>query len=353
MKNGTEHKIATRKYLQEIVAQLRAAGKKIGFTSGTFDLLHPGHVAYLEQAAAECDVLIVGVNSDHSVRSYKGEGRPICPEVDRARVVAGLAVVDYVFIFDETNNAANIEALRPELYIKAGDYSKQRLTSSAAVEAYGGKVLIVSFKEGRSSSAIVERIVNNPSIPRTSATPSVAKRPAIFLDRDGTINEEIEYLHEPEKFRMLPNVLQGMKRFQELGYRLVVITNQAGIGLGYFTKEDFFRVNREMLKAVTAEGIFIDGIYFCPHRINEGCSCRKPLPGMINRAARDLNLDLSKSFVVGDSQVDVDAATAAGCPAIVIQSNKTLDLSRSVGASKPVADLLEAANAVGAYGKKD
>jgi len=317
-------KISTRQELSKICEELRKQKKSIGFTSGTFDLLHPGHTQYLEEAKNNCDVLIVGVNSDSSVQEYKGPSRPICPEASRATVLAALKAVDYVFIFSEVNNNQNINALKPDLYIKAGDYTKQKLTSASLVEAYGGKVLVVNFKPGFSSSAIIDKI--QALVPANEAQSMSAKpyqrAPAVFLDRDGTINEHIEYLHEIEKFQIIPGALDAMKKLKLAGYRLVIVTNQPGIGVGYFSKEDFFKVNRELLKAASKAGFNIDRIYYCPHTRADECDCRKPKPGMLLRAVTDLNVDLSKSFMVGDMSSDVKAGADAGCKTVVLKTGQ-------------------------------
>jgi len=115
-------KISTRENLSKLIPRLQSEGKRIGFTSGVFDLIHPGHVDYLEQASSLCDILVVAVNSDSSVRTNKGDSRPICSEEARIKVVASFESVDFVFLFDEKNNNTNIEVLKPQFYIKAGDY---------------------------------------------------------------------------------------------------------------------------------------------------------------------------------------------------------------------------------------
>ena len=127
-------KILTRGQVAEICRKAREEGRKIAFTSGAFDLMHAGHADYLQKARAICDILVVGVNTDASVRAYKGPGRPIVPERERAELVAALEAVDYVFLFCERRNAGNLEAIRPDFYIKAGDYDKSELTSAGIVK---------------------------------------------------------------------------------------------------------------------------------------------------------------------------------------------------------------------------
>jgi D-glycero-D-manno-heptose 1,7-bisphosphate phosphatase len=315
-------KIKSREELLAICQSLRQSGQRIGFTSGVFDILHPGHVDYLARARAKCDVLIVALNSDASVKENKGDLRPVCGEQSRAEIVAGLESVSFVFLFDEKNNNQNVKILKPDFYFKAGDYSKSGLSSGPLVEQYGGKVELIPMKPGYSSSAVIKKISEGAlnSVNAALELPSPASRPAVFVDRDGTINEQVEYLHEPEKFKLLPGVLEGLKKLQEGGYRIVIVTNQQGIGLGYFSKEDFFRVSRELLKAAGKAGVRVDKIYYCPHSLSEECPCKKPFTGMIERAVRELNIDLPASFVVGDMSIDVKLARNAGCGSVLVKS---------------------------------
>jgi len=317
-------KLVSRQEAQKRIEAWRSAEKKIGFTSGTFDLLHAGHVEYLCEARAHCDFLVVGLNSDISVKRYKDPLRPICEQQDRAAVLAGLSVVDLIFIFDETNNNENIRLLHPDYYIKAGDYDRSKLSSAALVEAYGGKVILASFKKGFSTTALIERICALSADAKTVAgTERVPEsRPAVFLDRDGTIIEHVEYLHEPSKVKLIAGATTALKQLQDNGYRLVVITNQPGMGLGYFTKEDFFAVNREFFKQVSRAGVLIDRVYFCPHSQADKCSCRKPGTELIERAAKDLNIDLAKSFMVGDMSGDIQLGVNVGCRTVLVRTGQ-------------------------------
>lgn len=301
--------------------EYRKAGKTVGFTSGVFDLVHAGHVEYLRAARALVDVLFVGVNSDSSVKSNKGEARPIVHEAQRAEVVAALKSVDHVFVFSELNNNENVSRLRPDVYIKAGDYSTDKLSSKGIVESFGGRVELVTFRKGLSTSSIIEKISSLAALEEGPAVPH-PKAPAVFVDRDGTINEHIEYLSDPAKFIEIPDSFKALKRIHDLGYRVIIVTNQPGIGLGYFSKEDFFAVNREMMKQASAAGCSIDKIYFCPHSKAENCECRKPNPFFIQRAERELNIDLSKSFVIGDMTSDLQLAKNAGCEGILVRTGR-------------------------------
>jgi rfaE bifunctional protein nucleotidyltransferase chain/domain len=301
--------------------EYRKAGKTVGFTSGVFDLLHAGHVEYLTRASEVVDVLIVGVNADSSVRSNKGELRPINPECQRAEVVAGLRAVAHVFVFDELNNNVNIELLKPDVYIKAGDYSADRLTSRHIVESYGGRVEILPFKKGHSTTSIIDKI-SVAAITREGPRTAHPRAPAVFVDRDGTINEHIEYLSDPKRFAEIPGSFAALKHLKDLGYRIIIVTNQPGIGLGYFSKEEFFAVNREMMRQISAIGGSIDKIYFCPHSKAEECPCRKPEPFFLRRAAEELNIDVSASYMIGDMTSDVQLGKNGGAHTILVRTGR-------------------------------
>jgi len=141
-----------------LVARLRAAGRTIVFTNGVFDLLHPGHLRYLTQARALGDALIVGVNSDRSVRANKGPGRPITPEQERAEVLAALACVDAVVIFDGDTPHELIAALQPDVLVKGADWAAGEIVGRDIVEARGGKVVRVPIEVGYATTGIIERI---------------------------------------------------------------------------------------------------------------------------------------------------------------------------------------------------
>lgn len=314
-------KIVTRAELVEIRKRLAEEGKEVGFTSGSFDLLHRGHIDYLQKARRLCDVLIVGVNSDSSVRSYKGTARPIVREDDRAEVVAALSCVDFVFIFEERNNNQNISLIRPDIYFKGGDYDKSRLSSAAIVEGYGGRIELIPFLKGYSTTSLIHRI-EGAFLTSFLESQGAQRKPAVFVDRDGTICAHVEYLHEKEKFTLLPNAMEGLKAFQDAGYYIIVVTNQPGIGLGYFTKEDFFAVNRELLISASRAGVAIDKIYFCPHSKSENCRCRKPETGMLQQAVSELDIDRERSIVIGDMTSDIELGRRFGCRSVLVATGR-------------------------------
>jgi D-beta-D-heptose 7-phosphate kinase/D-beta-D-heptose 1-phosphate adenosyltransferase len=147
---------------ERLVRDWRAAGRCVVFTNGVFDILHPGHVRYLQAARAEGDVLIVGVNSDRSVRANKGPSRPVNGEGERAEVLAALACVDAVVIFDEETPAEIIRRLQPDILVKGADWPADQIVGRETVEARGGRVVRVPVEQGFSTSSIIERVRGRP-----------------------------------------------------------------------------------------------------------------------------------------------------------------------------------------------
>ncbi|MBI3323124.1 MAG: adenylyltransferase/cytidyltransferase family protein [Candidatus Omnitrophica bacterium] len=140
------------------VRRLRRRGKSIAFTNGCFDLLHAGHLEYLEKVKSRADVLIVALNSDRSVRRLKGPGRPLVPEGERARLVAALRPVDFVTIFSEPTPLKAIRAVQPDLLAKGGDWKAKAIVGREIVEGRGGKVLVIPYLKGHSTTGLVRRI---------------------------------------------------------------------------------------------------------------------------------------------------------------------------------------------------
>ena len=154
-----KEKIKERKELLRIVKNLKAKGKRIVFTNGCFDLLHLGHVRYLEKAKSLGDVLVVGVNSDSSVRRLKGSKRPILPEKERTEILSGLGCVDYITIFKEVDPLKLITSLRPNLLVKGGDWTREEIVGREVVERSGGELVIIPFVKGTSTSNVIDTIL--------------------------------------------------------------------------------------------------------------------------------------------------------------------------------------------------
>ena len=153
----------------------------------------------------------------------------------------------------------------------------------------------------------------------------MGKNRAVFLDRDGTINVEVQYLKRVEDFQFIPGVPWALRRLKEAGFLLVVVTNQSGIGRGYYDEAALASIHSHMHADLATFGASIDACYFCPHHPEHAtgdyrieCGCRKPLPGMLQQAARDLDIDLASSFMIGDKLADVEAGINAGCTSLLV-----------------------------------
>jgi len=152
-------KIVSFSALKSKIKRLKQDGKRIVFTNGCFDILHYGHVKYLQDARKKGDYLIVAVNSDSSVREIKTNNRPIVPQADRLRVVAALGCVDFVILFKENNPFNLIKAFKPDVLVKGSDWDRSKIVGADFVESYGGKVLTIKLLKGRSTSAIIKKII--------------------------------------------------------------------------------------------------------------------------------------------------------------------------------------------------
>jgi D-glycero-D-manno-heptose 1,7-bisphosphate phosphatase len=150
---------------------------------------------------------------------------------------------------------------------------------------------------------------------------------AVFLDRDGTINEEVGYLDHLDKLQMIPGAAEAIRMINDSGMKTVVVTNQSGIGRGFFSESFVGEVHTRLQKILKGKGAFIDAFYFCPHHPTEGkgayltaCDCRKPKPGLLLRAADDMDIDLGQSYMVGDMPRDVETARRVGAKGILVRT---------------------------------
>jgi len=177
---------------------------------------------------------------------------------------------------------------------------------------------------------------------------------AVFLDRDGTINVEREFLHRPEDFEFIPGAPQAIRLLNEAGFRVIVVTNQSGIARGFYDEAAVSRLHRHMDAQLARFGARIDAYYFCPHHPEHGtgdyrnsCECRKPMDGMLRRGAAEFSLDLPASFIIGDRFVDVEAGLKAGCRAMLVRTGYGAAESARLPPEIPVyQDLLEAVRVI-------
>lgn len=145
---------------------------------------------------------------------------------------------------------------------------------------------------------------------------------AIFLDRDGTINIDKDYVHKIEDWEFLPHALEGLQILSQREYKLVIVTNQSGIGRGYYTQHDMEKLHNYVTSLLKEKNIEIAGIYFCPHTPSDKCICRKPETELLKKAAEDLNINISDSYFIGDKTCDIKMGRDSGCKTIMVQTGK-------------------------------
>jgi len=166
----------------------------------------------------------------------------------------------------------------------------------------------------------MQRPVTGFALWRWLLAEAASLRPAVFLDRDGTIAEEVGYLNHINRFHMFPFAAQAIRRLNQAKLPVIVITNQSGVGRGYFPESLVGAVHELMTTQLAKGGAHIDALYYCPHKGDDACACRKPKPGMLERAAREHSLDLRRSFIVGDRYGDIELARSIKARAIMVRT---------------------------------
>jgi D-glycero-beta-D-manno-heptose 1-phosphate adenylyltransferase len=318
--------ILSHEDLLRLISEWKASGLVTGFTCGAFDLLHAGHADYLHRARMLCDRLIVAVNSDESIRSYKNPQRPIVNEQHRLQLVACLASSDAVTLMPDLRPARLLKLLEPDLYIKGGDYSVEKLKSASIVESYGGKCVVIPVVHDISSTDLIHRIQQlNLYAGSSRAIRTTKPVRLVMLDRDGTLIENVPFVKEPSSVKLLPGVAEGLRALQDEGFTLVIVTNQQGLGLGYFDYNQFVAVNSEMLRQLSKAGVSIARIYYCGHSLADHCECRKPGAKLLKGAMAYFDARPEDCLVIGDSHSDMQAAERAGCKGLLSGPASGLD----------------------------
>lgn len=290
------NKIKTQKEIFSIIHHLKRQGKKIITINGSFDILHIGHIKSLQEASAQGNVLIVLLNSDKSVRLYKGPDRPINSQKQRSQVLAALECVDYVTIFDELTPKEILAKIKPNIHCNTPDWGLNCIERET-VERNGGKIYILKWQKGFSTTKLINKSTDLGSQPLVKA---------VFFDRDGTINiNQPEYIHRKEDFKFAPYVIPALRKLSKTDYKIIILTNQSGIGRGYYKRGDMEKLHAWLLKEFQKKEIRIDKIYYCPHHPNAHCSCRKPKIGLLMKAVRDFGISLNKSWIIGDDGKDI------------------------------------------------
>jgi len=166
---------------------------------------------------------------------------------------------------------------------------------------------------------------------------------AVFLDRDGTMAIDVHYCRRPEDFHLFPETAKAIMILKAQGFKVIVITNQSGIGRGYFTEQTLAEIHRKMTDDLAKENVTIDAIYYCPHHPDDNCDCRKPRPALILRAAKDFDIDLRRSYMVGDMPLDINLGKAAGCRTVLVANHIT---DKSLKPDAVAGDIYQAAQTI-------
>jgi D-glycero-D-manno-heptose 1,7-bisphosphate phosphatase len=176
------------------------------------------------------------------------------------------------------------------------------------------------------------------------------KRRFVVLDRDGTIIHECSYLGDPEQVKLIAGVAEALRRLQQMGLGLAVVTNQSAVGRGLFSEERLNEIHRRLVEILNSEGVHLDGLYYCPHKPEDECWCRKPSIGLMKKASEELSFDLRESFVVGDKTSDIEMGRRAGAVTILVRTGYGTQAAADVSAAPDhvVRDLAEAAEKIAA-----
>ncbi|MBI4452493.1 HAD family hydrolase [Candidatus Woesearchaeota archaeon] len=164
---------------------------------------------------------------------------------------------------------------------------------------------------------------------------------SVFLDRDGALVEDVGYHHKLEDFKLIPNVVEGLRLLKT--FKLIIVTNQSGIGRGFYKMEDFENFSNHLIQELKKHNIKIEKIYVCPHKPEDNCECRKPKAKLIKDAEKDFDIDLSKSFMIGDKRIDIEMGHNAGCKSILVLTGNGMKEKENSEANYVARDLLDAA----------
>jgi D-glycero-D-manno-heptose 1,7-bisphosphate phosphatase len=289
-----------------------------------------------EQKLADCFLLVYCDNywpmqMDRMWRRFVETGAPAMLTVyankdNYTKHTLKLDEAGFVAVYDKTHRRPDLQGTEISFAILRKELIGLLPDTNVSLEETLFPVLI----QNRQLAAFITHhryysIGDTPRLPITEAF--LARRPAIILDRDGVLNEKpprAHYVRSWEEFKWRPGAQEAMCALNRAGYRIIIVSNQAGVARGAMTEADLLEIHRRMVQETESAGGRIDAIYYCPHDWDEGCDCRKPKPGMLFQAQRDFNLDLSRILFIGDDERDVQAAEAAGCLSALVSDQRPL-----------------------------
>ena len=283
----------------------------IGVITGSFDLLHDGHKYALDYSSKLVDKLIVLVNSDETIYIYKGKNRPIESFEKR---IKNLEEYNNNLIYVELDEVIPnnlLKIIKPNKYFISKEWSSNPAEKIELID-FSTEIIEHPELEGFSSSKIVEEKIMT----------KFKDDKAIFLDRDGTINEDKGYINSSEDIEIKEINLKGIREMSKLKYKNIIVSNQSGISRGYFTESDLKKVNNRVIELIKENGGRIDQIYFDTSLPENPSNFRKPNNGMLLRAIEEFNIVLKDSWLIGDKDTDVELAKKNNIKSIYIKNEK-------------------------------
>jgi histidinol-phosphate phosphatase family protein len=309
----------------ERLAEVSRKARELGLGEGVlFVEPHPPRQMgwFMERAAVLVSPRSEGINTPLKIYTYLESGRPVVATRRRTHTQVlsdGCAVLAEPEPGDLAEGILRL-LVDPESAGRLGEAGRRLVRERYSPREFCRKLLSAYARAGGGAGLAP----GPPAAAGRSATGEASRgdaaAPAVFLDRDGVINRLLpgEYVRDWGAFSFLPGVAGAITRLRAAGYRVAVITNQQGVGKGLMSAEELEQIHRRMEQELGREGARLDGIYACPHLADAGCDCRKPLPGLIQKAARELAIDLGRSYFVGDAATDMEAAMRAGCAGIYV-----------------------------------
>jgi D-glycero-D-manno-heptose 1,7-bisphosphate phosphatase len=316
--------------LKKTISKLRNNKKIIGAMSGGYDLLHKGHQNAILFSSEQVDSLFVLVNSDSSIKKYKGETRPINSERNRLEELNSFNENNYYILFDELTPNNLLEIIKPNKYFISPEWS------SSPVE------MLVLNK-------LNTEVIKHPHLKKFSTSNLINSntdfKGAIFLDRDGTINFDYGYIKNVENIKISKENFKGLENLNNLNFNIFIITNQSGVSKGLITKKEFEIVNNEILKLISKNSGRIDKTYVDFSDSRNPSKFRKPNIGMVEKAASEFKISLAKSWVVGDKDTDILLGKLCNMKTIYIE-NKMYKYNSILKPDFTCNDLLQASKII-------
>ena len=312
-------------------------GKTIGAISGSFDGLHDGHKYALEFCSKKVDRLIVLVNSDESIKTYKGNERPINTLGKRLEKLEKFSKTFYYVTFNDLIPNNKLEIIKPNYYFLSPEWVDNPVEKPVLLK---NKTTIVKHP-------VIDNL--STSLMNDDLDKSIG---AIFLDRDGTINIDSGFIDEINKIKIPEKNLKAIKHLSSLGYLNIIITNQSGVGYNYFSLSTMKKINNRVTDLIVENGGRIDKVYFDTSTKENPSELRKPNLGMIMQARKDFNISLKNSWVIGDKDSDIELGKKSNMRSIYIV-NKNYKYTSSFDPDFKVMNLYEAYEIIKSFSIKN